>query len=102
MMWDFLATRNAEGTIGFKMVVGGGLGSTPRLAKTLREFVPMEELIPSIEAMLKVFDNLGNRKNRSKARMKFVLDKLGFEEFARRWKEAYDSMIQSRRHKARD
>ena len=90
-----LATRNAEGTIGFKMVVGGGLGSTPRLAKTLREFVPMEELIPSIEAILKVFDNLGNRKNRSKARMKFVLDKLGFEEFSKRWKEAYDSMIQS-------
>ena len=90
-----LATRNAEGTIGFKMVVGGGLGSTPRLAKTLREFVPMEELIPSIEAMLKVFDNLGNRKNRSKARMKFVLDKLGFEEFSKRWKETYDSMIQS-------
>ena len=90
-----LATRNAEGTMGFKMVVGGGLGSTPRLAKTLREFVPMEELLPSIEAMLKVFDNLGNRKNRSKARMKFVLDKLGFEEFSKRWKEAYDSLIQS-------
>jgi len=90
-----LATRNAEGTIGFKMVVGGGLGSTPRLAKTLHEFVPMEKLIPSIEAILKVFDNLGNRKNRSKARMKFVLDKLGFAEFSRRWKEAYDSMIQT-------
>ncbi len=90
-----LATRNAEGIMGFKMVVGGGLGSTPRLAKTLREFVPVEELIPSIEAMLKVFDNLGNRKNRSKARMKFVLDKLGFDEFSKRWKEAYDSMIQS-------
>ncbi len=90
-----LAARNAEGTMGFKMVVGGGLGSTPRLAKTLREFVPIEELIPSIEAMLKVFDNLGNRKNRSKARMKFVLDKLGFDEFSKRWKESYDSMIQS-------
>jgi len=71
------------------------LGSTPRIAKTLREFVPMEALIPSIEAMLKMFDNLGNRKNRSKARMKFVIDKLGFEEFSRRWEETYDSMIQS-------
>ena len=55
----------------------------------------MEALIPSIEAMLKIFDNLGNRKNRSKAWMKFVIDKLGFEEFARRWEETYDSMIQS-------
>ncbi len=90
-----LAARNAEGTVGFKMVVGGGLGSTPRLAKTLREFAPMDEIIPSIEAMLKVFDNLGNRKNRSKARMKFVLDKLGFEEFSKRWKETYESMVQS-------
>ncbi len=90
-----LATRNEEGTLGFKMVVGGGLGSTPRIAKTLREFVPMEELLPSIEALLKVFDHLGNRKNRSKARMKFVLDKLGFEEFSKRWKDAYDSMLQS-------
>lgn len=90
-----LAARNAEGTIGFKMVVGGGLGSTPRIAKVLREFVPMEELIPSIEALLKVFDNFGNRKNRSKARMKFVLDKLGFEEFSRRWQETYDAMLQS-------
>ena len=81
-----LAARNEQGTIGFKMLVGGGLGSTPRLAKVLREFVPMDELIPSIEAMIKVFDNLGNRKNRSKARMKFVIDKLGFEEFTKRWK----------------
>ncbi|MCA9473671.1 MAG: sulfurtransferase TusA family protein [Nitrospirales bacterium] len=90
-----LATRNAEGTIGFRMVVGGGLGSTPRMAKLLREFVPMEELIPSIEACIKVFDNLGNRKNRSKARMKFVIDKLGFDEFKRQWREAYDLLLKS-------
>ncbi len=90
-----LAARNAKGEVGFKMVVGGGLGSTPRIAKTLRDFVPMEELIPSIEAMLNVFDKLGNRKNRSKARMKFVLDKLGFEEFSKRWKEAYDAMLEA-------
>ncbi|GJL54558.1 MAG: hypothetical protein NPIRA02_16900 [Nitrospirales bacterium] len=90
-----LASRNAEGTIGFKMVVGGGLGSTPRVAKLLREFVPMEELLPSIEACIKVFDNLGNRKNRSKARMKFVIDKLGFEEFKRQWQEAYDTLLKT-------
>lgn len=90
-----LACRNPEGESGFKMVVGGGLGSTPRIAKVLRDFVPMEELIPSIEAMLKVFDNLGNRKNRSKARMKFVIDKLGFDEFSQRWRETYDAMLQS-------
>jgi sulfite reductase (ferredoxin) len=74
------------------MVAGGGLGSTPRIAQVLREFTPMDELIPSIEAVIKVFDTLGNRKNRHKARMKFVIDKLGFEEFKRRWTEAYKAM----------
>ncbi len=87
-----LATKRADGTIGFRMVAGGGLGSAPRIAQLLREFTPMEELIPSIEAVIKVFDTLGNRKNRNKARMKFVIDKLGFEEFKLRWEAAYTSM----------
>jgi sulfite reductase (ferredoxin) len=84
-----LAAKRHDGTIGFRMAVGGGLGSTPRIAQVLREFVPMDELIPSIEAVIKVFDSLGNRKNRNKARMKFVIDKLGFDEFKRRWEDAY-------------
>jgi sulfite reductase (ferredoxin) len=87
-----LATRGTDGTIGFRMVVGGGLGSAPRIAQLLRDFTPIDELIPSIEAVIKVFDTLGNRKNRHKARMKFVIEKLGFEEFKRRWEDAYTSM----------
>jgi sulfite reductase (ferredoxin) len=87
-----LAARRDDGTIGFRMAVGGGLGSAPRIAQVLREFVPMHELIPTIEAVLKVFDTLGNRKNRHKARMKFVIEKLGFDEFKRRWEEAYAAM----------
>ncbi len=90
-----LATKREDGAIGFRMTVGGGLGAAPRIGRLLREFVPMEELIPIIEAVIKVFDNLGNRKNRTKARMKFVIDKLGFEEFTRRWEEAYQSMEKS-------
>lgn len=87
-----LAAKRADGAIGFRMVAGGGLGSAPRVAQLLREFTPMDELIPSIEAVIKVFDTLGNRKNRNKARMKFVIDKLGFEEFKRRWEAAYVAM----------
>ena len=87
-----LAVKRADGVIGFRMVVGGGLGSAPRVAQLLREFTPMDELIPSIEAVIKVFDTLGNRKNRNKARMKFVIDKLGFEEFKRRWEAVYVAM----------
>ncbi|MER3422681.1 MAG: nitrite reductase, partial [Nitrospiraceae bacterium] len=91
-----LAVRRHDGAIGFRMSVGGGLGSAPRIAQVLREFVPMDDLIPTIEAVIKVFDTLGNRKNRHKARMKFVIDKLGFEEFKRRWEEAYMSMGHAR------
>ncbi|MCX5724790.1 MAG: sulfurtransferase TusA family protein [Nitrospirae bacterium] len=87
-----LAAKRADGVIGFRMVAGGGLGSAPRLAQVLREFTPMDELISSIEAVIRVFDTLGNRKNRTKARMKFVIEKLGFEEFKRRWEEAYVAM----------
>ncbi len=91
-----LAAKREDGAIGFRMVAGGGLGSLPRIAQVLREFTPMEELIPSIEAVIKVFDTLGNRKNRNKARMKFVIEKLGFDEFKRRWEEAYVSMGHAR------
>ena len=80
----FLAVKRPDGEIGFRVTAGGGLGSTPRLAHVLREFLPMEDLLPLCDSVIKVFDNLGNRKNRNKARMKFVIDKLGFEEFARR------------------
>ncbi len=91
-----LAKRAEDGTPGFRMVVGGGLGSAPRLAHLLHEFVPVDDLLPSIEAIIKVFDNLGNRKNRSKARMKFVIEKLGFEEFRRRWEAAYTELFGAR------
>ena len=91
-----LAAKREDGTLGFRMVAGGGLGSAPRIAQVLREFTPIEELIPSIEAVIKVFDQLGNRKNRNKARMKFVIEKLGFAEFKRRWEEAYVSMGHAR------
>ena len=91
-----LAAKREDGAIGFRMVVGGGLGSAPRIAQVPRDFTPMDELIPSIEAVIKVFDTLGNRKNRNKARMKFVVEKLGFEEFKRRWEEAYVAMGHAR------
>jgi sulfite reductase (ferredoxin) len=87
-----LAATREDGQIGFRMSVGGGLGSAPRVAQVLREFVPLDDLIPTIEAVIKVFDTLGNRKNRNKARMKFVIEKLGFPEFVRRWEQVYASL----------
>ncbi|HEV2348622.1 MAG TPA: nitrite/sulfite reductase [Terriglobia bacterium] len=77
--------RGSNGTAhrGFKVLVGGGLGSLPTEAATLTEFLPEEELIPTIEAILRVFLEHGNRKNKLKARMKFVLRAQGIAEFRR-------------------
>src|SRR5947207_4294433 len=77
--------RGSNGTArrGFKVLVGGGLGSLPTESAVLTEFLPEEELIPTIEAILRVFSEHGNRKNKFKARMKFVLRAKGIEEFRR-------------------
>src|SRR5205823_8246512 len=85
----FLAARRPGGTIGFRVTAGGGLGSAPRIAHLLHEFMPMDNLLATCDAIIKVFDNLGNRKNRNKARMKFVIEKLGFDEFKRRFEAEY-------------
>ena len=68
---------------GFKLLVGGGLGAVPHQAKVFDDFVPEEELLPISQAIAKVFARLGERKNRNKARLKFVVAKLGVEEFRR-------------------
>jgi sulfite reductase beta subunit-like hemoprotein len=77
--------RGTNGTAhrGFKVLVGGGLGSLPTEAAVLADFLPEEELLPTIEAVLRVFSETGNRKNKLLARMKFVLRAKGIEEFRR-------------------
>ncbi len=77
--------RGSNGTArrGFKVLVGGGLGSLPTEAATLTDFLPEEELVPTMEAILRVFKDHGNYKNKYKARMKFVLRAKGIEEFRR-------------------
>jgi sulfite reductase beta subunit-like hemoprotein len=77
--------RGANGTAhrGFKVLVGGGLGSLPTEAAVLVDFLPEEELLPTIEAILRVFTETGNRKNKLMARLKFVLRARGIEELRR-------------------
>ena len=75
--------NNGTSRRGFKVLVGGGLGSLPTEAAVLTDFLPEEELLPTIEAILRVFSETGNRKNKFKARMKFVLREKGIEEFRR-------------------
>lgn len=68
---------------GFKVLFGGGLGAQPSIAHAINDFLHEDELIPYIEATLRVFDRHGERTNRNKARMKFLVAKLGLEEVLR-------------------
>jgi sulfite reductase (ferredoxin) len=72
-----------DGKKGFRVVVGGGLGAQPMLAKVAFEFLEENKVIPYIESILRVFDRHGERNSRHKARMKFLIQKIGFEEFVK-------------------
>ena len=77
---DFGATAVIkDGKRGFRTVIGGGLGPMPVEAKVLDEFLPAEQLVPRIEAVLRLFDKNGNRKNKNLARLKFVLRDRGWD-----------------------
>ena len=81
------ATRTLDnGTIesGFRVYIAGGLGATPHPALALEEFTSREDLLPTVEAALRVFDQTGNRDNKLRARMKWVVDQLGIDEVRRR------------------
>jgi sulfite reductase (ferredoxin) len=69
---------------GFRVFIAGGLGANPHPALALEDFTPREELLPTIESILRVFDQAGNRDNKLRARMKWLVDTLGFEEVQRR------------------
>jgi sulfite reductase (ferredoxin) len=68
---------------GFAMYVGGGLGAVPYQAKLFYDFVTEEELLPAAQAICRVFARLGEKRNRARARLKFLVAKLGLEEFRR-------------------
>ena len=74
-------TENGERKIGFEMYVGGGLGAVPYQAKLLDSFVPPEELLPLSQAIARVFAKYGEKKNRSRARIKFLIQDQGIEKF---------------------
>lgn len=69
-----------DGIKGFKVVLGGGLGAQAMFAQTAHSFLPATEIIPFSEAVIRVFDRYGERANRNKARMKFLLKKMGLEQ----------------------
>ncbi len=81
------ATRTFEdGSVerGFRVYIAGGLGTTPFPALVLEDFTPREDLLATIEAVLRVFEQTGNRDNKLRARLKWVVDQLGIDEVRRR------------------
>ncbi len=74
-------TTDGKEQRGFKIMIGGGLGAQPHLAITTHEFLEEELLIPYLEAVLRVFDRHGERNSRHKARIKFLIQKIGIDTF---------------------
>lgn len=87
--------RNEAGEIGFKVLVGGGLGRTPIIGSVVREFLPWQHLLTYTEAIMRVYNEYGRRDNKYKARIKILLKAVGLEEFTRQveeeWKDLKDS-----------
>ncbi len=108
-------TRNGIEERGFETYVGGGLGAVPHQAKLFDEFLPVEELLPIAQAIARVFARLGEKRNRARARIKFLVAQLGLEEFKRlvleerqqlkedpRWTAHIDAAPQYREHPSKE
>jgi len=88
-------TRDAAGSIGFTVLVGGGLGRTPIIGQVIRDFLPLPDLLSYLEAILRVYNRHGRRDNLNKARIKILVKSLGIERFREQveaeWRLSRDS-----------
>jgi sulfite reductase (ferredoxin) len=87
----FIATRMGKDE-GFRVYVGGGMGAWSRVATLIEEFILAGEAVYVAEAVLNIFDKHGNRRNKHKARLRFLVDRLGFDEFKRLYKEEFNRL----------
>lgn len=85
---------------GFMVFVGGGLGTVPHQAKVLVDFVAEDKILPLTQAISRVFARLGEKQNRNRARLKFLVAKLGIEEFRRLVQEELETLPADERHTA--
>ncbi len=90
--------RDDQGELGFEVMVGGGLGRTPMVGKTICEFLPKEDLLSYLEAILRVYNQFGRRDNKFKARVKILVHEIGAETFAnlveKEWEQIRDGALQ--------
>ncbi len=76
-------TKNAHGDIGFRVLVGGGLGRTPIIGSEICEFLPWQHMLTYVESILRIYNQYGRRDNKYKARIKILVKALGIDEFRR-------------------
>jgi len=89
--------RNEAGEIGFEVLVGGGQGRTPVIAKTIRPFLPKRHLLSYLEAILRIYNQLGRRDNLYKSRIKILVDSVGVDRFTQlveeEWQQIRDGYL---------
>ena len=89
--------RGSAGEVGFEVIVGGGLGRTPFVGKAIRDFLPKEDFLSYLEAILRVYNQLGRRDNPYKARIKILVNELGLEKMREKveaeWAQIKDSAL---------
>ena len=96
----YIAKLDEDGNKGFKVVIGGGLGTVPHKAVVLSEFTRVEDFLRETQAVSRVFARLGEKKNRNRARLKFLVAKLGIDEFRRLVDEELATIPHDPRHHA--
>lgn len=84
--------RDAQGRLGVDVLVGGGLGRTPVIGEVIREGLPVRHLLSYLEAVLRVYNLLGRRDNKYKARIKILVRAMGAEQFAARVEREWESL----------
>ncbi|SLN14020.1 nitrite/sulfite reductase [Pseudooctadecabacter jejudonensis] len=84
-----LQLLDQDGQPGVRVIVGGGLGRTPMIGKVLRDFLPLEDLLPYTEAVVSVWNRLGRRDNKYKARIKITVHEHGIDEISKRVEDRF-------------
>jgi sulfite reductase (NADPH) hemoprotein beta-component len=84
--------HNDAGEVGFKVMVGGGMGRTPILGSVIREFLPWQHVMTYLEAILRIYNQYGRRDNIYKARIKILVKAIGAEDFARQVEEEWQDI----------
>ncbi|MEM8786244.1 MAG: nitrite/sulfite reductase, partial [Pseudomonadota bacterium] len=88
-----IMVENDAGEVGFEFYVGGGQGRTPMIGKCIHDFLPKDQLLAYLEAVMRVYNQFGRRDNLYKARIKILVHELGEEEMRRRVNEEFEKVL---------